>query len=156
MPLSPQTSAIGWRRVFSGSIAEIAVATSWIEKIAASLDPSGRVAFAMQICVEELMSNIVRHGGVHSFSTAYLPEADADNPLSISIDIDVLADRIVMTIEDNGRPFDVAKAPAKQVHGPLEHVQPGGLGIQLIKSFGSNIEYRRTESGNRVTVDFIR
>jgi len=156
MPLSPQTSGIGWHRVFSGSIAEIAVATSWIEKIAASLDPSGSVAFAMQICVEELMSNIVRHGRVHSFSKAYLPDADADNPLSISIDIDVLADRIVMTIEDNGRPFDVAKAPAKQVQGPLEHVRPGGLGIQLIKSFGSNIEYRRTESGNRVTVDFMR
>jgi len=106
----------------------------------------------MQVCLEELMSNIARHGKVLSRPT----ETDADNPLSISVGIDVRTDRIAMTIEDNGRPFDVEKAPAKVVDRPLEQVQPGGLGINLIKSFSDNIEYRRTDAGNRVTVDFMR
>jgi serine/threonine-protein kinase RsbW len=156
MPCSSHTAETGWRRVFSGSIADVTAASAWVERIAASLKLPGKLTFAMQVCLEELMSNIARHGKVHSFSTAFPTETDADNPLSISIDIDVLADRIVMTIEDNGRPFDVEKAPAKVVDQPLEQVQPGGLGINLIKSFSHNIEYRRTDAGNRVTVDFMR
>jgi serine/threonine-protein kinase RsbW len=156
MPCSSQTAETGWRRVFSGSIADVTAASAWVERIAASLKLPGKLTFAMQVCLEEVMSNIARHGKVHSISTAFPTETDADNPLSISIDIDVLADRIVMTIEDNGRPFDVEKAPAKVVDRPLEQVQPGGLGINLIKSFSHNIEYRRTDAGNRVTVDFMR
>jgi anti-sigma regulatory factor (Ser/Thr protein kinase) len=156
MPCSSQTAETGWRRVFSGSIADVTAASAWVERIAASLKLPGKLTFAMQVCLEELMSNIARHGKVHSLPTAFPTETDANNPLSISIDIDVLADRIAMTIEDNGRPFDVEKAPAKVVDRPLEQVQPGGLGINLIKSFSHSIEYRRTDAGNRVTVDFMR
>ncbi len=152
MPSSSRTAETGWRRVFGDSIADVTAASAWVERIAASLKLPGKLTFAMQVCLEELMSNIARHGKAHSFPT----ETDADNPLSISIDIDVLADRIAMTIEDNGRPFDVEKAPAKVVDQPLEQVRPGGLGINLIKSFSHNIEYRRTDAGNRVTVDFMR
>jgi len=156
MPSSSHTAETGWRRVFSGSIADVTAASAWVERIAASLKLPGKLTFAMQVCLEELMSNIARHGKVHPFSTPFPTATDADNPLSISIDIDVLGDRIAMTIEDNGRPFDVEKAPAKVVDRPLEQVQPGGLGINLIKSFSHNIEYRRTDAGNRVTVDFMR
>jgi serine/threonine-protein kinase RsbW len=144
-----------WHRVFSGAIPEIAAAASWIESIAADLDLPGRLVFVMQVCLEELMSNIVRHGGVHSSSTAYLPLTDPENPLLISITVDALADRIIMTVEDNGRPFDVAEAAAKRIDQPLEQVQPGGLGIQLLKSFASNLEYCRTEKGNRVVAEFM-
>jgi serine/threonine-protein kinase RsbW len=145
-----------WHRVFSGSIPEIAAAASWIESIAADLDLPGRLVFGMQVCLEELMSNIVRHGGVHSSSTAYLPQTDPANPLLISITVEALTGRIIMTVEDNGRPFDIAQAPAKRVDRPLEQLQPGGLGIQLIRSFASNLEYRRTEQCNRVIVEFRR
>lgn len=156
MPCSPRTAETGWRRVFSGSVADITAASAWVERIAASLSLPGQLTFSMQVCLEELMSNIVRHGGAHSFSTAFPTGTDEDNPLSISVDIDILADRIAMTIEDNGRPFDVEKAPAKVVDRPLDQVRPGGLGINLIKNFSHKIEYRRTAAGNRVTVDFLR
>ena len=144
----------GWHRIFKGAMPEIATAARWIESIAADLDLPGRLAFDMQVCLEELMSNIVRHGGVHSSSTSYLPQADPANSLSISITVNVRADRIILAVEDNGRPFNVAKASAKLVDRPLEEVQPGGLGIHLIKSFADNLEYRRTEKGNRVTIEF--
>ena len=151
--MTPQNS---WHRIFTGTIPEIAAAASWIESIAADLDLPGRLVFDMQVCLEELMSNIVRHGGVRSSSTAYLPQTDPANPLLISITVDALADRIIMTVDDNGGPFDVAQAAAKRVDRPLEQLQPGGLGIQLIRSFASNLEYLRTEQGNRVIVEFMR
>ncbi len=60
-----------------------------------------------------------------------------------------------MTVEDNGRPFNVSHAPAKTIDQPLEQIKPGGLGIHLIKTFASNVEYSRTETGNRVLVEFV-
>jgi serine/threonine-protein kinase RsbW len=109
-------------------------------------------AFAMQVCLEELMSNIVRHG--RSPSTPW-PQIESKNPLPISVTVKTLTDRITMTVEDNGRAFNVAQAPGKVIDQPLPKVEPGGLGIQLIKSFASHLEYSRTETGNRVIVEFM-
>jgi anti-sigma regulatory factor (Ser/Thr protein kinase) len=98
------------------------------------------------------MSNIVRHGEEHSGSQSSWPSGSGH--LTISIAINAEADRITMTIEDNARPFDLGKAIAKKVDQPLDQLEPGGLGIHLIKSFSSAMEYQRTEHGNRVTVEF--
>ena len=86
---------------------EIATAARWIESLATELDLPGRLVFDMQVCLEELMSNIVRHGGVHPSSTSYLPQADPANSLLISITVNVRADRLILAVEDNGRPFNV-------------------------------------------------
>jgi anti-sigma regulatory factor (Ser/Thr protein kinase) len=97
------------------------------------------------------MSNIVQHG--RSPSIPWL-QIDSKNPLSISVTVKTLDDRITITVEDNGLPFNVAKAPGKVIDQPLQEVEPGGLGIQLIKNFASNLEYSRTKTGNRVIVEF--
>jgi len=151
MPLSQRRSPHHWHRIFNGSILEISSAASWIESIASELDLPASQAFAMQVCLEELMSNIVRYGG--SPPTPW-PQIDSKNTLSISVTVTSLADRITMTIEDNGRPFDVAQAPGKVIDEPLCKVQLGGLGIHLIKSFADNLTYSRTKTGNRVIVEF--
>src|SRR5262245_15597346 len=105
--------------------------------------------FAMQVCLEELMSNIVLHGKRTQCSS------HAASPLSISVTIDAFEDRITLTLEDNGVPFNVAEAPAKGIDQPLHEVQLGGLGIQLIKSFADKLQYRRTSKGNCVVVEFM-
>ena len=94
------------------------------------------------------MSNVVQHGNAPS------PLSPA-NPLLISITVEALPDRTTITVEDNGRPFNVEQAPAKAIDQPLERLQPGGLGIHLIKSFASSLHYSRTERGNRVILEFL-
>ena len=141
-----------WHRSFCGAIFEIRSAEEWIESIAADFGLTERQVFAMQVCLEELMSNIIRYGGD---SSATWPHIDPKNPIRISVTVRALADRVRMTVEDNGRAFDVARAPARVIDQPLDQVEPGGLGILLIKSFASSLEYSRTDAGNRVTVDFI-
>ena len=142
-----------WHHVFSGAISEIPCAATWVESIAAELALPEPQAFAIQVCLEELMSNILRHG--RGSSETYWPQTDSTDSLLISVTIDALPDRIAMTVEDNGRPFNVAHAPAKTIDQPLEQIKPGGLGIHLIKTFASNVEYSRTETGNRVLVEFV-
>src|SRR4029077_755696 len=127
MPLSQRRSPeSSWHRVFTGAVVGIQSAASWIESIASELGMPDPQAFAMQVCLEELMSNIVHHG--RSPSTPW-PQIDSKNPLSISVTVKTLADRITMTLEDNGRPFNVAQAPGKVIDQPLQNLQPGGLGI---------------------------
>ena len=154
MPVSGSDGRKCWRRIFKGAIPEIATAARWIESIAAELDLPEPLVSDVQVCLEELMSNIVRHSGVHASSTSYLPQTDPVNDLLISITVNAFADRIILIVEDNGRPFNVAQADAKLIDRPLEEVRPGGLGIHLIKSFTNNLEYRRTEKGNRTTIEF--
>src|SRR5262245_1685828 len=149
MPWSRQGSTQNcWHRVFDGAISEIPSAARWIESIATDLALSEPRTFAMQVCLEELMSNIAKYGKHSS-------QIDSVNPLLILVTVEALPDRTTMTVEDNGRPFNVARAPAKPIDQPLDQVQPGGLGIELIKDFATNIRYDRTDSGNRVVVEFM-
>ena len=140
-----------WHRSFQATMSAIPPAARWIESIAADLKLTEKRAFAMQICLEELMSNIVRHGNVPSDTRAH---TDPVKPLSISITVNAHADRITMTFEDDGHPFNVAEAPAKWIDQPLEKLEPGGLGIQLIKTFANDLEYCSSAKGNRVIVEF--
>jgi serine/threonine-protein kinase RsbW len=141
-----------WERTFKANVSDIASAASWIESIAASAEFTDAQAFSIQVCIEELMSNIVRHGEGHSGSHFSWPSGS--DHLTIAIAIDADADRIMVTVEDNARPFDLGKAVAKKIDQPLDQLEPGGLGIHLVKSFSSTMEYQRTEDGNRVTVEF--
>lgn len=141
-----------WERAFKANVSEIASAASWVESIAASAALSDAQAFSMQVCLEELMSNIVQHGEGHCSSNSQWPSGP--DHLTITIAINAYADRITMTVEDNARPFDVSKAVGKKIDQPLDQLEPGGLGIHLIKSFSSALQYQRTEHGNRVTVEF--
>jgi serine/threonine-protein kinase RsbW len=141
-----------WERAFKANVSEIASAASWVESIAASAALSDAQAFSMQVCLEELMSNIVQHGEGHCSSNSQWPSGP--DHLTITIAINAYADRITMSVEDNARPFDVSKAVGKKIDQPLDQLEPGGLGIHLIKSFSSALQYQRTEHGNRVTVEF--
>jgi len=155
MPQSSQRQKQGhWERAFKANVSDIASAASWIESIATSAGFADKQAFSMQVCLEELMSNIVRHGKEPSGSHSSWPIGSGSDHLTIAIAIDANADRITMIVEDNARPFDLGKAIAKKIDQPLDQLEPGGLGIHLIKSFSSAMEYQRTEQGNRVTVEF--
>ena len=154
MSLTETAPPKSWHRVFSGSIPEISAAARWVESIATDLALPAPQVFAMQVCLEELMSNIVRHAGTEPRSDLPWPAKVSERPLLISITVTAHDDRLIMTIEDDGRPFDVALAQPKAIDQPLDQVKLGGLGIHLIRTFASDLRYSRTENGNRVIVEF--
>jgi sigma-B regulation protein RsbU (phosphoserine phosphatase) len=129
-----------WRRTFTGSIPEVIAAAGWVDSIARERALPTDVVFALQICVEELLTNIVRHGGMQS--------------ATIDLSLGLFADRIQLIIEDNGKPFDVTTSSHRRIELPLNEVQPGGLGVQLIHSFADRLAYERTATGNRVVAEF--
>jgi serine/threonine-protein kinase RsbW len=141
-----------WRKAFIGTIDDISAAARWVETIAAEQHFPEQLVFALQVCLEELLTNVVRHGGPKS--SGDLSEVPIP-PLNVEISISTGAQRVSMTVEDNGKPFDVVNAPAHRIDQPLDEVQPGGLGIQLIRNFASSIAYEQAGLGNRVIVEFL-
>ena len=141
-----------WRKAFTGTIEDISAAAQWVNTIAVDQKFPEQLVFALQICLEELLTNVVRHGGAKS--SGDLSEVPIP-PLNVEISISTTAQRVSMTVEDNGKPFDVVNAPAHRIDQPLEEVQPGGLGIQLIRNFASSIAYEQAGLGNRVIVEFL-
>jgi len=141
-----------WRKAFVGTIDDISSAAQWVETIAADQKFPEELVFALQVCLEELLTNVVRHGGAKS--SGDLSEVPVP-PLDVEISISAGAQRVSMTVEDNGKPFDVVNAPAHRIDQPLDEVQPGGLGIQLIRNFASSFAYEQAGLGNRVIVEFL-
>ncbi len=139
-------------KAFIGTIDDISAAAQWVDTIAVEQQFPEQLVFALQICLEELLTNVVRHGGAKS--SGDLSEVPIP-PLNVEISISIGAQRVSMTVEDNGKPFDVVNAPAHRIDQPLDEVQPGGLGIQLIRNFASSIAYEQTGLGNRVIVEFL-
>ena len=148
-----QTVQSEWRRDFSGVMTAVGGAVGWVGSIASDLHLPAGQAYAMQVCLEELMANVAMHG-VSPAARGDQPEP-AD-PLKVSVSLNVSNDKIILTVEDNGRPFDISRAQPRRVEGGLDDVAPGGLGIGVIRNFADNLKYSRTETGNCVTAEFLR
>jgi anti-sigma regulatory factor (Ser/Thr protein kinase) len=129
-----------WRREMSGSLAEVAAAAQWVERLACDMNLPSEKAYALRVCAEEILTNIFRHGGV-------------DSP-QIRLAVTLHPDRVEMVVEDDGKPFDVVSSTPHRVGHPIERAQPGGLGIQLIHSFADRLSYRRAGLGNSVVAEF--
>lgn len=143
-----------WTASFPGTVKGIIEALRWIESLAAEQRFPEDLSFGIQVCVEELFANLVRHGGgVWTDDPAEAPDPATTLRMSISVSID--DDAVTVVLEDNGNPFDVAAAPPKPVDRPIEAARPGGLGIQLIKSLSSGLAYAHVGGLNRTTLKFL-
>ena len=104
------------------------------------LDPHGlsaRTLHRADVIVEELVSNLVRHGeGVRAI---FLPAS-------------VREGEVELVVEDDGEPFNPFERPKPAPFTTLEDAELGGLGILLVSRFSSSAEYQRAGDRNRVTV----
>jgi anti-sigma regulatory factor (Ser/Thr protein kinase) len=93
----------------------------------------------VQVALDEVLSNIVQHGG-------------AATGAAIRIAFAVVAGELRVTIADAGPPYDPLAAPPPDTSSPLEQRQPGGLGVHLVRELMDRVEYRRTSGENRLVL----
>lgn len=130
-----------WRRELEGSLANISQATKWVDQLVSDQKVPSEKAYALQVCLEEILTNIVRHGGAES--------------VQIRLALAFFPKFVELTIEDDGIPFDVSRSIPHRVDQPLENAKVGGLGIQLIHSFADKLDYTRVGETNRVVLKFV-
>ncbi len=122
--------------------AEIARMMTWIDHLVAPFGLSPHTIYALQLCLEEAISNIVSH--------AFEPSSKHDVHLALWLDDTTLHAEVT----DDGRPFDPLSHELPAAPKDLPSAQIGGLGIKLMRSFAGEIVYERSGSINRLRMSF--
>jgi len=130
------------RLVLRKDVAELKRLAGWIEGFTQERT-SPDVSFAVQLCLEEAVANIIMYG------------ARRDDPLEIAVELERNGENLVARIEDNGRQFDPTQAPPPVSARSLEEAKVGELGIHLMRSFATGMDYERRDGRNRLTLRFV-
>ena len=123
-------------------LAELKRLAGWI-KAQTQQELSADTSFAIQLCLEEAVANIIMHGG-----------GAKDDRLRIAIELERDGGTLVARIEDSGWEFDPTQFPPPPVPKSLEEAKVGDCGIHLMRCFASGIHYERQEGRNRLTLRF--
>ena len=129
------------RLSLSSTLADLARVAPWIGEQAEEYGIPGETRFAIELCLEEVLSNIVRHG--------YRSEPGH----ALMVDCSCANGKVVFTVEDHAPPFE-PKQPGEAEIQHLNTITPGGQGVRLLYRFADSVEYERLEAGNRLTLAF--
>ena len=138
LPASAEAAPIPTSEIaLTGHMAAVGDAGDWLATWLEPREASAELVFAMRLCLEEALANIVMHGGLE-------PEG------AIVASLAEEAGGVVLRISDEGRPFDPVTAE-------LPHDQEiGGNGLILIRRYASVMSYRREGGRNHLTLSFSR
>lgn len=120
-----------------GSEEGLRTARAGFEAFAASAGLTPASTWPFQVALDEVISNIVRHG-------------KAGAPIQIALRL--TGDALEMEISDEAAPFNPLDAPPPDTASPLEGRKVGGLGISLVRQLMDVVEYDRTTGRNRLVL----
>jgi serine/threonine-protein kinase RsbW len=130
------------RLLLHRDLAELQRLAVWIEDEAAR-GLSANVSFAVQVCLEEAVANIIMYSST------------TDDRLEIVVEVERRGELLVARIEDNGSAFDPTQVLRPPVPASLAEAKVGNLGIHLMRSFASGMHYEHRDSRNCLTMRFV-
>ena len=124
--------------MLANDAAEIARVAERIDEFCAAGEVEPSVAYAVNLALDELLSNIISYG---------YPDEEAHR-IGLAVQRDGGA--LVVTIVDDSIAFDPRQVPETDTDAPLHERDPGGLGLLLVNTMMDSVDYRR-EDGRNVT-----
>ena len=102
------------------------------------------LVFRVQLAIEEVVLNVMDYGydadsgeGLHEFEVILTSDVDA----------------LTIEIVDGGRPFDpLNDASIPDLEASVEERKVGGLGIHLVRTMMDQVNYRREQGRNYLTL----
>jgi serine/threonine-protein kinase RsbW len=113
----------------------------WLDAEAAAGAWPEAVAFAIGLCLDEVVTNIAMHVGA--------PAGE------ILVELEQDESEIVARVTDRGPAFD-PRAEQRALPTSLEEAAIGGLGLVLVQRFATALDYERQDGLNRLTLRFAR
>lgn len=113
----------------SASTAGLREASGALDAFSARAGLPATVAWRLHVALDEILSNIVRHGAASGIDIAFKIEGRAAS----------------IVVSDDGPPFDPLSRPAADVRQALESRSPGGLGVSLVRGLMDDVTYARTD-----------
>jgi anti-sigma regulatory factor (Ser/Thr protein kinase) len=129
------------RLELDSSLTELSRVWVWTESLADKLRLPGETRFALHLCLEEALANVILHG--------YRNEPG--HPIVIRSSM--VEGRLLFTIEDEAPAFAPPEGEAERP-ADLETLEPGGNGIRLLRRFAGSLTYETLAHGNRLTLGF--
>ncbi len=107
----------------------------------------------IEIAVDQACTNVIKHSYVEEKDIELhgryhsRREEDIERPIDLIMHID--GDKILVTIIDQGKGFDLGSAEIPSLDEYLASMKMGGLGVYVIKTFMDEVSYsRKPEAGN--------
>jgi len=99
------------------------------------------VVQSVQVALDELVSNAVRHG-----------YAGVESPGSIDVRFGIRADDLLVEVSDAAPAFNPLEAPEPDTSLPIDQRPIGGLGLLLVRRLMDRVEYERRDGRNRLSL----
>lgn len=144
MAIETEYAPVADRLVLRGGLAETSRLSEWVQSLATRNGLDDELEFAVRLCLEEAVSNIIRHG--------YRP--GTTDPLTVEFSRP-REGQLVFTVEDFAPGFNPLLEPERPVVDADGELAIGGRGIRLLRAFAHTLEYERTATGNRLRIGFI-
>jgi len=125
----------------SGTLAGFEQAAAELRVLLDQFQLAGRARYRAELVFEEVATNVIRHGRIEGA------------PVELDVSVAFSGDSLVLTFEDNGRPFDPLQRPDPPKPTSIADARLGGLGIPLVRKSAREVRYERTpDNRNRLTV----
>ena len=141
---------------------EVAKLTRWIIEACAAAHIPEKMSFAVQLCLDEAVANILQHpvqdaaqnAAQHPAQHAAQHAAGTARASTISASLERGDAGVWLDIEDDGEAFDPTAVAPRTSAPTLELLPVGGLGIHLMREYSSRMEYSRSGGRNRLRLTF--
>ena len=117
---------------------ELARLTAEIGQFCQSNQLSNEVEFDLNLALEELFVNTVKHGGC------------AGVPAAARIVLQFAGPDVIVVFSDRGVAFNPLDLPQLDLLSTLEQRGRGGLGVHLVRQIMVDLAYQRVEGWNRM------
>jgi anti-sigma regulatory factor (Ser/Thr protein kinase) len=122
------------------NLSELETLCQYLNKFGQATGLSEACITDINICLDELFTNIVSYGFVDGLEHIVR--------FSINLDDGVLT----LNIEDDGIPFNPLEKKDPEIPADLIDVRIGGLGIHIVRKLMDNIRYKRERGKNKMTL----
>jgi serine/threonine-protein kinase RsbW len=112
---------------------------AFISEFGAQNEASESLLFKLNLAIEELFVNMVRH--------------NAGSSSDILIGLERAGDRLIVSLTDSDvEPFDITEADEYDSNQPLSERPIGRLGIHLVKRMVDKIDYEYRDRQSKITL----
>jgi anti-sigma regulatory factor (Ser/Thr protein kinase) len=127
------------RHSVDDDLADVARAISWAEALASDAGLSDDLKFAIEICLEESLSNLIVHGRA------------CDGGKQIAVSFVAEAGAVTIEVADQCEPFDVTRV-ALPAAPSAQDMHDGGQGLRLLNAFATALSYKSIDGRNTLTI----
>jgi serine/threonine-protein kinase RsbW len=126
----------------AASLTGIRAAADAFDTFQAEQGLSQAAGWPVQVALDEILSNIVRHGSA------------GRGDRFVEVTFALVEGCLQLTSVDDGPGLDPLTLPEPDLAAPLDDRQPGGLGIHLVRHLCDRVEYTRLDGRNHLVLTF--